>query len=451
MRVFEFVIRGFSPATDPQGREPAGDSRGPGITIVVVAAVLFLITELRPNLAVPAAPAFPPQVTGSSSPVATLLFQNRGGADLRIEQVSLAGEQSGDFALDDALLQGACSGRNLAPGQSCVVGIRFEPSAEGPRAAQLILRDSAPGNPHQVALVGFGLPRPPNPQPELAVYPRDFDFGGREAESQNELPVLLVNEGDAPLRVGNAGFVQPDPAWSFQPADCLDAELGPNAACRALVTFTPKQRAAYQAQLNIPSSAGDMTIALRGEGLPRHGYCCFSGKPAKLDEESCRMQNGTFFTEVAELRAQCKPADRTPPNMPTGLRPGDVKDFVSAWPCNPAALTWDVVHDQSEPVTYHVILQAYNPRMAARGGDPWVTLREDAEVHENFVNATPFVNPVAGARGNKADSKRTAILGRVVVNQPTQFRWQVSARDAAGNESAPATWHAFSCAQPPIG
>ncbi len=451
MRVFDFEIRGASlePDADRSERSSDSPSRQAGLTLLVVASIVFLVTELRPDLALPPVPSFPPQVTGSASPPATLLFTNRGAADLRIGSVWIAGQQKEEFALIYDEKEGTCAGRTLGPNQSCVVDLLFQPSAEGPRTAQLLLDDNAPGNPHRLTITGFGLPRPPDPKPELVVSPNGFDFGAREVASRAEVPVLMVNEGDAPLRLGDAQFNETEPAWSFDPQECKGTELGPNASCRALVVFSPTRQGPSVAQLSILYDSGEMTLEFRGDGLPRHGYCCTGGKAQKLDENSCTAQAGTFFVDVEELKAKCKRRDQTPPDTPATLKPGAENGFPSAWPCNPVVLTWNPVNDESLPVTYRLSLQVFNPRLAARGADPWTLLREDSDLHQNFLDVTAFVNPAAGGARTMA-GRKMALRSRVPVNQPTHFRWQVSARDAAGNESAPSAWQQFTCAAPQI-
>jgi hypothetical protein len=82
--------------------------------------------------------------------------KNDGTANLVINSLSFNGTHPGSFQK----LSGSdtCSGKTLAPTQSCSVSVVFKPAATGPRSATLTVSSNDPDeNPVNVALSGVGL------------------------------------------------------------------------------------------------------------------------------------------------------------------------------------------------------------------------------------------------------------------------------------------------------
>lgn len=75
---------------------------------------------------------------------------NRGSADLTIANVVIGGADSAHFRI----LNDGCSGRTLAPQETCVVEVRFEPSSGGTKNAVLRFTHDAAAAPAEVALAG---------------------------------------------------------------------------------------------------------------------------------------------------------------------------------------------------------------------------------------------------------------------------------------------------------
>ena len=65
--------------------------------------------------------------------------------------ISIDGDAANDFALDNA--RTTCAAQALGAGESCVIALRFRPTAVGERTATLVVA-SAPGGMGTIKLIG---------------------------------------------------------------------------------------------------------------------------------------------------------------------------------------------------------------------------------------------------------------------------------------------------------
>ncbi len=108
----------------------------------------------------PTSLAFGARQVGTASDSQQATLTNGGGSPLTIAGVTLTGAHPGDFAVTF----NTCAGSAPAGG-SCVVGVRFAPTAAGDRAATLQIADNAAGSPQTVALSGTGTGTAPPARP----------------------------------------------------------------------------------------------------------------------------------------------------------------------------------------------------------------------------------------------------------------------------------------------
>lgn len=104
---------------------------------------------------------FAPQPLGATSSPQIVELSNIGPALLTISSISIAGTNSGDFALQDY-----CA-TTVAVGANCQLGVTFTPAGLGTRSATISVTDNATGSPHMVVLSGTGPDfslSPPSPQ-----------------------------------------------------------------------------------------------------------------------------------------------------------------------------------------------------------------------------------------------------------------------------------------------
>jgi pimeloyl-ACP methyl ester carboxylesterase len=96
---------------------------------------------------------FASQVVGTGSNVQTVTLSNLGSAPLIIIGFTVAGANSGDFAVANG---GTCpaSGGTVTAGANCTINLTFAPVAAGSRFASLTITDNASGSPQSVSLTG---------------------------------------------------------------------------------------------------------------------------------------------------------------------------------------------------------------------------------------------------------------------------------------------------------
>jgi hypothetical protein len=91
---------------------------------------------------------------GTSTPAKTVTLTNAGSLPLSISAITKGGANPADFR---DLTETCTAIGTLNPGQSCTASIHFRPTATGTRTATLTITDTAPGNPHHIALSGTGI------------------------------------------------------------------------------------------------------------------------------------------------------------------------------------------------------------------------------------------------------------------------------------------------------
>jgi hypothetical protein len=83
----------------------------------------------------------------------SVTFTNIGTVPTTLGNAAFDGGDDGDFAITTD----ECSGATLAVGESCAVGVRFTPSANGQRRTDLDIPDDTPGGSRHVMVQGFGF------------------------------------------------------------------------------------------------------------------------------------------------------------------------------------------------------------------------------------------------------------------------------------------------------
>jgi hypothetical protein len=105
-----------------------------------------------------------------SSATAALQITNTGQTRLLVSDVALAGAHAGDYAVTG---DGCSAG--VAPGATCVIGVRFAPTAVNPRSAVLSFSGNTAAGTHAVTLLGHGTSAPAPPPPPPVTEPRRIE------------------------------------------------------------------------------------------------------------------------------------------------------------------------------------------------------------------------------------------------------------------------------------
>ncbi len=110
-----------------------GNSEGPMLVPVTGTAV-------APQVSLsPSARDFGAVAVGAPATLQVFQLRNESTAAYEVQSVGLGGADLGDFAI----AADACSEAVLQPGESCVIGVRFAPTAAGAKQATLRVRGSA--------------------------------------------------------------------------------------------------------------------------------------------------------------------------------------------------------------------------------------------------------------------------------------------------------------------
>lgn len=202
-----------------------------------------------------------PQGTASAPQVATV--GNTGSAAAAISAVDLGGSHAGDFLLDSAA--DACQpGASLAPGATCTLTARFQPTVtSGARSATLTLRSDAANDPVTLGLNGIAAGAP---APAVTFTPGRLDFGSvNTGSSSPALTARLANTGTAPLSITSLATSSPEYALG----DDCPPTLAAGSFCTLSVGFAPTAVGALNGNVILKSNAAGSPhrLALRGTGV----------------------------------------------------------------------------------------------------------------------------------------------------------------------------------------
>ncbi|MCC6995609.1 MAG: choice-of-anchor D domain-containing protein [Deltaproteobacteria bacterium] len=194
-------------------------------------------------------------VTGNT---ATQIFtvMNVGGTSSGMPSVAVAGDTS--FTIDTNTCTAA-----LAPGVSCMIGVKFQPATAGAKTGSLTV-NATPGGSVVAMLMGTGLP-----PSALTFTPSSLSFGNQLISTPSGAMTLTVrNTGGAAsgaITLSLSGTSASDFAISAQ--TCNGMTLAPSATCTATIVFQPGTRGAKTATLNLTATPGGPTAAsLMGTG-----------------------------------------------------------------------------------------------------------------------------------------------------------------------------------------
>jgi len=185
------------------------------------------------------------QVNGIAVP-RVVVATNTGDTTLPEPSVSIEGDP-------EFLIENNRCVSSLAPHQSCVVSIRFNPTNNGGPAATLTISGQ------QVALYGQG-----QDGSLVNVSPLDLNFESLAIGETLALPVTLTNVTGSPIDITATSISLSD----FSMRDNCGGQVPANSACTVLVAFSPQLRGRRDGYMTIAFSNGANTqvIALKGTG-----------------------------------------------------------------------------------------------------------------------------------------------------------------------------------------
>jgi hypothetical protein len=191
----------------------------------------------------------------SISTAKTVTFTNRGTTKIGFIIINVT--PSTNFAV--FLVTGyTCTNGHLAPGQSCVVKVEFEPTALGPVTGTLSFTDDGPGSPQTTALSGAGIA-------EATLIPASVEFSKQEVGTTSAAKAFALINNQTVALTNIAISTTGDFAES---ATTCGTSLAAKTKCTVSVTFTPTATGTRSGQLSVSDSASNspQTAALTGTG-----------------------------------------------------------------------------------------------------------------------------------------------------------------------------------------
>jgi DNA-binding beta-propeller fold protein YncE len=213
----------------------------------------------------PATQAFPSRdVGGGASAVQSSTLANTGTEPVTLGALTPTGDAS-DFARQTDAVSDCAVAATLAPGATCTLRWRFDPTASGARAATLTVASNAPSV--VVDLTGTGL------HTEVSRTPAALTFGERDIDTgaTPDHTVTVTNTGSDVVTL--SGLTLAGDAAQFvrvggAPGDCAPTtRLDAAASCAVRLRFDPSTIGAKAATLTVASNAPPVTVALTGGGI----------------------------------------------------------------------------------------------------------------------------------------------------------------------------------------
>jgi Beta-propeller repeat/Protein of unknown function (DUF1573)/Abnormal spindle-like microcephaly-assoc'd, ASPM-SPD-2-Hydin len=213
------------------------------------------VSKLSPSPNVGLSPGlnFGYQADGTTSAPQTMTLTNTGNTSLTVNNVTITGPNSGDFAQTNT-----CS--TVLPQATCAITVTFTPSISGTETANVSITDNAPGSPQLGALTGNGIGNGPG----VMFSPTSLTFAtqliGTSSPSQ---AVTLTNIGNAALAITSISV-----SSNFSQTNNCHSSVAAGATCTITVTFKPTKPNVINGSVTVKDNAAGspQTVSLTGTG-----------------------------------------------------------------------------------------------------------------------------------------------------------------------------------------
>ncbi len=283
----------------------------------------------------PASLTFDAQNLGTLA-VQTLTLKNTGTTPLVINIAT-----TGDFTTTQTTAQNC--GASLAVGSFCFLDVKFAPNTVGSLYGLLTLTSNAPGNPHNVTLLGTGSP---SVTTTTTTSPTTTIIGSTTTTTQPSsalLPLNLVagwnllgNSTDQPITVSTL-FSNPtvvNTVWKWNAASSTWQFFTPSMDATALLTYTTSK--GYGLLTSISSGEGFWVNAKKAQSLALLPGSAFSLGQSQLVSGWNLVATGDNVTP-SEFNRSLTDAQATPPT--TGPVSAPV-NLTTLWAWDNALSKW---------------------------------------------------------------------------------------------------------------
>lgn len=201
---------------------------------------------------------FVDQPVGSKSAPLSTIIRNLGNVPAPALAVKVP-PMTSSFAIQNDL----CSGKVLAPNDTCTLSVIFYPTALGPVSAVLSVTAGSVGG-TDINLTGTGVVKP---LAALTLQPSQGAMGVVDVGSNGNVTFTVTNTGtsaSASLLVSNTG----GPVFQIAGDQCSNRTLAANASCVFVVMFAPAAVGPASGSVTVASSDGSppLTATLTGTG-----------------------------------------------------------------------------------------------------------------------------------------------------------------------------------------
>lgn len=211
---------------------------------------------------------FPSAYLNFPSTLQTLTVTNNGATAVAFNEF-VTGASATDFSLilPTTFSPNFCETQpGLAAGASCLIQIRFTPSAVGPRSASLLISGGATNSQVIIPLTGEGLPSFGGP---VTLSPSSLTF----TQAGVSQPVTVTNLGTTPVAIGNIAF-SGQPYSILEQTNNCGGTLAAQSICTISVQADSLSPFTYSATMTVIDDAGTQTLPM---SLP--GSINFSAAP----------------------------------------------------------------------------------------------------------------------------------------------------------------------------
>ena len=182
--------------------------------------------------------------SGQPSTLSTTVT-NTGTAPLVVGNPTITGTGASGYTIT----ANTCA--TVAPGASCSISVRYNPTALGSQTGSLVIPHNAGAGSTTVSLTANGLGS------SFTLTPNPVGFGNINRNSTKSLTVSVKNVGTIVGQVSTASITGANAAaFTVTGAGCLGTSLAANKSCNLTVTFRPTAVQAYNANLVV---GGDLT------------------------------------------------------------------------------------------------------------------------------------------------------------------------------------------------
>ena len=227
--------------------------------------VTITVGRVAPEISVtPLALNFGGVAVGAASATQYVTVRQDGAEQLSIGTLSKGGADPTEFRMPAAT--NLCSDESLKPGESCTVGVRFQPSQVGVQTATIVIPNGDPNeNPVTVTLTGTGLGS------EVNVTPAALSFGSVAVGGTSGVQwVSIHNAGPANLVLGTVTVATGGPEFTKTSDGCSEQTVAAFQACLVGVQLAPAAPGTRTGMLQVPTNDVDesvVSVTLAGTGL----------------------------------------------------------------------------------------------------------------------------------------------------------------------------------------